>query len=405
MQYRPLPQREQWVDGLRVIAVLGVFVVNAMGYPFAPNYPAPVGAPQPIESPIALLIHGLLVAFVQGKAWPLLCFLFGYSLSAIALQSRSLGLVTCHVLRVRYWKLLVIGVLHGALVYFGDILTAYAVCGLVCSRWALVRPAKLLKIWKRITVVFIIFVVLNIWAGINLLLNSSPGDAIAQANQAAIKLFEVSDVRKFWVLNIQTYFGAQMQALFLLPVFLWLTLAGMLSRRFRLLSTRHFSRLFWSRHILSWQLWGALLMNVALGIADIKIHSVVGLHEVALSGISALGGIANLWLSVALLAWVMRRRCKNFSLPLWVVWLAPAGRHTLAMYLVLSLGLMLTSHVYLGLSGNIVTRLTAVVTAWFLAVGLARYASSRNLRDPIARWLSTGISSKIYEPACSSSIK
>ena len=389
MPLQPSNAREPWVDALRVLAVLGVFIVNAMGYPFAPSYPVYAGAPQPIDSPTAWIVNGLLVAFVQGKAWPLLCFLFGYSLCSIALQSRAHGLATRRVLRVRSCKLLAVGVVHGAFIYFGDVLTSYAVCGLICARWVLLRPAKLLKVWRVLTVLFIIFTAMYVLLGASLLLlNYFPADSIKDAQATKIRLFDAANISEFWALNMRTYFGGWFEAVLFLPFMLWLTVAGVLARRFRLLSSRRFARLFWSKHLLSSQLFCALVFNIFLGISTIQLYTLDGLNQAKLAGVSALNTSAGIWLAAALVAWGMRHWHKHSSLPAWAVWLAPAGRHTLAMYLSLSIMLMLTSNAYLGLSGSTLVRLPVVVLAWFLVVCLARQASLQGMRDPVARWLS-----------------
>jgi uncharacterized protein len=395
MQLQPNSVREPWVDTLRVLAVLGVFIVNAMGYPFAPSYPMYVGAPQPIDSPTAWIVNGLLVAFVQGKAWPLLCFLFGYSLCSIALQSRANGLVTSNVLRVRSCKLLAVGVVHGALIYFGDVLTSYAVCGLICAHWVLARPAKLLKIWKILTIVVIIFTVMYVLLGVSLLLlNYSAADAIKYAGAIRGALFMAPDISTLRLLNTRTYFGGWIEAILFLPFLLWLTIAGVLARRFRLLSSRRFAQIFWSKHLPALQLFSALVFNIFLGISTIHLHKLGGLNETKLAGVSLLSSSAGIWLAATLLAWSMRRWHKRSSLSHWVIWLAPAGRHTLAMYLSLSIILMFSSNAYFGLSGSTVVRLSVVIAAWFLVVGVARQASKRGMRDPIARWLSSKPSAK-----------
>jgi uncharacterized protein len=395
MPLQPTSVREPWIDALRMLAVFGVFIVNAMGYPFAPSYPVYVGAPQPIDSPTAWIVNGLLVAFVQGKAWPLLCFLFGYSLCAIAMQSRANGLAASYVLRLRSFKLLAVGVVHGAFIYFGDVLTSYAVCGLICAGWVLLRPAKLLEIWKVLSIVFIIFTVVYVLLGLSLLLiDYFPADPIKETEAAKIRLFNASNISNLWILNMRTYFSAWIDAVLFLPFLLWLTVAGVLARRFRLLSSRRFARWFWSKHLPFPQLFCALMFNIFLGISTLQLHRLSDSNEPKLAGVSLLSTSAGIWLAATLLACSMRRWHKRSVLSPWVVWLAPAGKHTLAMYLSLSIILMLSSNAYLGLSGSTLVRLHVVALAWFLVVCLARQATLKGMRDPIARWLSPAVTAK-----------
>lgn len=381
-------EREPWVDGLRALALLGVFIVNAMGYPFAPNYPLPAGSPQPTDSVIALVIHGLIVTFVQGKALPLLCFLFGYSLCSVALAARRRGLDTKKILRTRYQKLLLIGVLHGALIYCGDILTMYALCGLILGRYALSRPKILLKLWKRFTIAVIVLGVLMLISGVNILLDVKGKTTSNIANEINTRLFTLSDLREFWSLNLHTYLEGIFFGWFvLLPLLLWVTVAGILTCRFRLLSTRRFARYFWTQHLSAWQLMIACVLNFILGVATIVIHSSATVNYNKLTGIIILSVIPGLWLATCFLACGMRCWHRVTSLPKWIILLAPAGRHTLLMYLSLSLFLMLSGHLVFGFNGSTLVRFCIVLFAWMLTILVANTATKWGLRDPLARWL------------------
>jgi uncharacterized protein len=384
----PTPSaREPWVDALRALALLGVFIVNAVGYGLAPGYPAPLGAPQPVDSALAQAVHSLLVALVQGKAWSLLCFLFGYSLCAIALSARARGLPVGKVLRSRYLRLGLVGVLHGAFVYYGDVLTIYAVCGLLATSVALVRPKTLLRIWWGLTFAMVLMGALTWFIGLAFWFDWG----VQGAGWAQLKveggLVNADGIRAFWRLNAGTYFDAQINlAIAYLPMLLWLTVAGMLARRFRLLSARRFARQFWSRHVGAWQLAGALALNAVLGLGSVLVHQSGVLEIQRIAALSAWGPMAAIWLVAAWLAWAMRRWQQRA--PLWVAWLAPAGRHTLVMYLSLSILLMLSSGAFLGWSGGTVLTLALALCAWWAAAIVARSASSHGWRDPIAQWLS-----------------
>ena len=72
----------------------------------------------------------------------------------------------------------------------------------------------------------------------------------------------------------------------------------------------------------------------------------------------------------------------------WAAWLAPAGHHTLAMYLLLSLGMALGRGALRALAGDTALTLAVALLAWLAAVATARWASRHGWRDPLARWLS-----------------
>ncbi len=354
----------------------------------APDYPMVVGAPQPAGSGAALAIHGLIVAFFQGKALPLLCFLFGYSLCAVGFKARATGLDVKNALRTRNQKLLVVGVLHGGLVYFGDILTTYALCGLLMGRYALSRPKKILKVWTWLTVALIFSGVAVSVIGAVMLFTREAQTTTDASNSVTTKLFLITDAKEFWSLNLRSYLYAQLGTLFVLPMFLWLTIAGMLACRFRLFSNRRFSRQFWAKHIGSSQFTMACAANLVFGITSVYLHSVGAVSYDKLSGIVALAVVPSVWLTACVVGLLMRRWHKQSFVPKWILWLSPAGRHTLIMYLLLSLVLLLSSSVFLGLNGSTLVRVCVVLGTWMLVTLVARVATERGWRDPVARWLS-----------------
>lgn len=119
--------REPLADALRALALAGVLAVNAQSYTTGP-WGTPLGVPLPADSAFAALAHAAVAAVFQGKAYPLLAFLFGY---AFALSARERGPgFAAHRTR-RMGRLLALGLAHGLLVFSGDILTAYALCGMV----------------------------------------------------------------------------------------------------------------------------------------------------------------------------------------------------------------------------------------------------------------------------------
>ena len=379
--------RDPFVDALRALALLGVFIVNAMGYPSAPNYPMPLGVPSPLDSTIAVWINGFLVAFVQGKAYPLLCFLFGYSLCSLAFQTNADGSIVKSQLRVRYKKLLLIGILHGAFVYFGDVLTVYAICGLIASKWVRYKPAHLLNIFKKLTIAIVILFSILAIGGLGIWIDAK-NNQIRIVKEMLENFMSVSNAKSLFLLNTKNYLYILLNMLLQLPIFLWLTVAGILARRFQLFNLRRYARYFWITHFSIWQFFIALFINIVVGffVSKFQFSGVAGLSNLLL--IELMNAPIVIWLIITTLALVMRRCHKVARFPDWVAWLAPAGKHTLAMYLTLSLTLLLSSGAYLGLTGSTPSRLFVVVIAWFSAILIAKYATTRGYRDPIATWLS-----------------
>jgi uncharacterized protein len=397
----PTPTREPFVDALRALALLGVFLVNALGYPYAPDFPIYIGLPTPIHSSVAILLDSSLIAFVQGKAWPLLCFLFGYSMCILALKARADGLKGLQVnrlLRTRYFKLLIIGFMHGFFIYFGDILTLYALCGLLIANLVLKRSIKILKIRKWFSVINIISIVLvlifslTFWFTKENLISNPNFDEEFGLKLILGKFMADTHMFDFLVVNSKTYLDHQIYSLLILPTAFWLILSGILVCRFRLFSNKINARNFWKNHIKRWQFICAILVNIGLGILSWITYSADILNVNKLMAISLLGIPAGVWLSATCVAEGMRYWHKTSQLPRWMLWLAPAGKHTLAMYLTLSVTLMLTSGAFLGLQGSTMDRFIVVLLAWVGVVSLARYATKLGIRDPFAHWMSANYS-------------
>lgn len=385
--------REPWVDALRALALLGVFVVNAMGYPFAPNFPIQVGAPSPIDSPIALVLNSVLIVFALGKAWPLLCLLFGYSLCMMALKLRTQNLKVNSIIRKRYFKLLLVGIIHGLLVYFGDILTMYAICGLLVTGLVLKRPVKVLKVWKWLGIINIVMLLPILISFVALLLSAQSFESATnisdEINLNAGIFFKESHILAFLAVNVEAYLNQLTATLYIVLLVFWLMLSGILICRFRLFSDRIYAQNFWKKHLGKTQLFLAILLNLSLGILSFKTYSDSELHVNKILVVSMMVLPAGIWLIATLIAAGMRHRHRLSRLPDWMLWLAPAGRHTLAMYLALSFSLMLSSGAFLNIQGSTVIRLAVVLSAWMCAVYVAKLASKRGLKDPIAGWISS----------------
>lgn len=120
------------VDALRAAALLPVVAVNWVGYGFLPDA-GPLGPAQPAGSPGAQAEWWVVAAVLACKGLALLAFLFGYGQG---LSRRARGDQALAVRRRRMRRLLALGVLHGLLLYGGDMLTVYALCGLLMLGWS-----------------------------------------------------------------------------------------------------------------------------------------------------------------------------------------------------------------------------------------------------------------------------
>jgi uncharacterized protein len=131
-------QRSQWLDALRGFALLGIVLYNIQafgGYIFRGLLPPMARIGEALDPTLDFWAHVL----VQGKFYSLFSFLFGLGV-ALQLQrlqasdnqasdSQASGNQALRALRRRMVWLLVFGLAHALLLWFGDILTVYALFG------------------------------------------------------------------------------------------------------------------------------------------------------------------------------------------------------------------------------------------------------------------------------------
>jgi uncharacterized protein len=256
--------RNDIADGLKAIALLGVFMVNGLGYALAPHYPLQLGAPHPIDSLLAQSVHALMLTFFMGKALPFLAFLFGYSMAHYAASKR-----TSDVLRLRQWKLLVIGAAHGLFLYFGDILTAYALMGLWLSGSIQLRGGRLMQRWRTLGAFGTALLAYWLWTSWASSQPLPPYDWASESNRFGQR----HSYGQFLSLNASAY-GALVIGWLLTsaPLHMCLFITGVLAARYRWLSMQpKLSNLFlrpWLYRSWPW----ALLANGLLALAAIQAH-------------------------------------------------------------------------------------------------------------------------------------
>jgi uncharacterized protein len=119
-------ERIDVLDVLRGVAVLGILLVNIdsfLGYGMAPPVGTPPGARY--DRIAAFLVEFL----VQGKFYCLFSFLFGVGFAVFIARATARGRDAVALFKRRLVALLLIGGVHTFLIWYGDILTNYAVIG------------------------------------------------------------------------------------------------------------------------------------------------------------------------------------------------------------------------------------------------------------------------------------
>lgn len=131
------------LDAIRGVAVMGILVANMPGFALpAPAYFSPLawGGTGPAD----LLAWFATFVFIEGKMRGLFSFLFGASMLLIIDRSEAAGQsgVATHFRRMAV--LLLIGLAHRYLIWWGDILAHYALVGAVAALFVRLNARQLL---------------------------------------------------------------------------------------------------------------------------------------------------------------------------------------------------------------------------------------------------------------------
>jgi len=136
-------ERALMPDYLRLFALFGIVVVNVqfMAYPIEEGF---VGATQqgPADAVTAWLVGGLALL----KSYGLFSFMFGVGLAYQMRSAERRGLAFGQLYRNRMIGLALFGLVHGLLLFPGDILVVYAITGAILYRvraWAAGRLIRL----------------------------------------------------------------------------------------------------------------------------------------------------------------------------------------------------------------------------------------------------------------------
>ncbi|MCD9904090.1 hypothetical protein LUR56_36765 [Streptomyces sp. MT29] len=145
---RPGLHRIVEVDALRGFALCGIFLANVLVMSGLDGLSG--GSAGPTASGLDQVAHWLVMALVQTKFYLLFSFLFGYSFTLQMDAAERDGAPFAPRMLRRLLGLFVLGVLHAVLLYPGDILTTYALLGLILLAARAVDPARMWRAALRV---------------------------------------------------------------------------------------------------------------------------------------------------------------------------------------------------------------------------------------------------------------
>ncbi|MEV4808898.1 DUF418 domain-containing protein [Micromonospora avicenniae] len=173
------------VDALRAVALLLILVVN-IGF-FASGYSFHLVADPAHDSWGDQAVRWLVELLFAMKAYLLFSFLFGYSFTLQLDSAARRGVdLTPRFLR-RLAVLFVLGVLHAVLLFQGDILTTYALLGLVLLAMRNVRPGTALRVAVLLTAGIAVVLALAAVAGTQLVTDPATALAAGQRSTEALQ--------------------------------------------------------------------------------------------------------------------------------------------------------------------------------------------------------------------------
>lgn len=124
------PDRIATLDILRGVAVMGILAMNIVAFamPFQ-AYMNPMAYGMESQADMASWLFSFIL--IDGKMRGFFSFMFGASTLLVIESAQASGGSPARAHYMRMLWLLVFGLLHFYLIWFGDILAAYALCGLV----------------------------------------------------------------------------------------------------------------------------------------------------------------------------------------------------------------------------------------------------------------------------------
>jgi uncharacterized protein len=145
----PLAQRSPAPDVARGMMLLLIVVANAPFYLWAADKGG-FGS-HPLDGGVAdRVVQTIALVAVDGRTYPMFAFLFGYGIAQLYRRQHEAGVPhdqARRLLRRRHWWMLAFGAVHATLLWFGDVIGAYGLAGLVLVALFIDRREKTIKVW------------------------------------------------------------------------------------------------------------------------------------------------------------------------------------------------------------------------------------------------------------------
>lgn len=142
-------QRMQQLDMIRGLAVLALLLMNIFAFALPPEYSHTLQWTEIAPSSTDTLLYNIQTLFIKGRFVSLFSILFGVGLYLIAEKYGA-----DYLKRRLYW-LMLFGIIHAWLIWFGDILLWYALTGLFVLYQGYFHLA-IAALWRKVILFFAI---------------------------------------------------------------------------------------------------------------------------------------------------------------------------------------------------------------------------------------------------------
>ena len=322
--------RDDLIDALRGFALFGILAVNIQSFVWGLG-PATLGVLYESSSVADELTVFFTALFFEYKFYPIFCFCFGYGFAMQARRWAARGVDVRSRFTRRMNFLLLLGVLHGTLIWFGDILARYAVTGYILRRHIGRGPRALLeaaKFW--LCVVLVTTAVLAVVGASAMSDDAAPtqNETAQQDSERVFTTYTEASYIEATVQRARDFFSISAMYILVLPQVMLFFLLGAIAAQLKWLRYPVRYQFFWWRVF-----WFGLLVGLPLSIAhafsQVEVAanpwSPTSMWEVLFASFSPVLACAY----VAAFALLRATRCGIALVRL----LAPAGRLALTLYI------------------------------------------------------------------------
>lgn len=334
-------QRDRLIDTLRGIALFGILVVNIQSFGSGLSGP-PIGILDGGSSLADHLTVILTAMLFEYKFYPIFSFCFGYGFAAQTRRWRVSRAPVHRRFTRRMNAMFAMGIFHGIFIWFGDILSRYAIVGYILRNHAGKGPRHLRAaacFWFKVTVAVTLLTVLPLAFADLVAAPVSLAEEQTLRNQRAqsMEAYTIAGYVDATSQRIKDYALITAGFVVLIPQLMFLFLLGALAEQLGLLRQLGRYRQFWRRMLWIGLAWG---IPINLAYAVLQWQYAMNPWQQTYSALGALLGTVAPLICLSYVAALALRVGMHDGDRVQRIF-EPAGRYALTLYIGESLLMML----------------------------------------------------------------